>query len=54
MEFIMDCIIMFLNYQPLGDWGVMNLLSIRMFHIVFGSACIYLTHMVWTEHKENK
>ena len=32
MEYLMS----FLNYQPFGDWGVMSIFSIRMFHIIFG------------------
>ena len=53
MEFIMDCIVMFLNYQPFGDYGVMNILSIRMFHIVFGGACIWLSVEHYKHCKEN-
>ena len=50
----MDYIIMFLNYQPFGDWGVMSILSIRMFHIVFGGAVIWMVKMSIKEWKENK
>ena len=47
----MDTIIAILNYQPFGDHGVMNILSIRVIHILM----IYLTYKVipsWKEFKE--
>ena len=30
----MDIIISILNFQIFGDWGVMNPLSIRLYHII--------------------
>ncbi len=48
----MDILVSILNYQPFGDHGVMNILSIRVIHILM----IWVTWKIipsWKEFKES-